>query len=52
MQLNNVLIEDVAKITALDQQLGQYSNVNWQELSDNDFVEAQKHFKEYYHLLA
>ena len=47
MQLNNVLIEDVAKITALDQQLNQYSNVNWQELSDNDFVEAQKHFFTY-----
>jgi hypothetical protein len=47
MQLNNVLIEDVAKITTLDQQLNQYSNVNWQELSDNDFVEAQKHFFTY-----
>ncbi len=44
MQLNNVLIEDVAKITALDQQLNQYANVNWQQLSDNDFVEAQKLF--------
>ena len=41
VQLNNVLIEDVAKITALDQQLNQYANVNWQELSDSDFVEAQ-----------
>jgi hypothetical protein len=47
VQLNNVLIEDVAKITTLDQQLSQYSNVNWQELSDNDFVEAQKHFFTY-----
>jgi FtsZ-binding cell division protein ZapB len=47
MQLNNVLIDDVAKITALDQQLNQYSNINWQELSDNDFVEAQKHFFTY-----
>ena len=47
MQLNNVLIEDVAKITALDQQLNQYANVNWQELSDSDFVEAQKHFFTY-----
>jgi hypothetical protein len=47
MQLNNVLIEDVAKITTLDQQLTQYGNVNWQELSDNDFVEAQKHFFTY-----
>ena len=47
MQLNNVLIEDVAKITSLDQQLNQYANVNWQDLSDNDFVEAQKHFFTY-----
>jgi len=47
MQLNNVLIEDVAKITSLDQQLNQYANVNWQQLSDNDFVEAQKHFFTY-----
>jgi hypothetical protein len=47
MQLNNVLIEDVAKITALDQQLNQYANVNWQQLSDSDFVEAQKHFFTY-----
>jgi FtsZ-binding cell division protein ZapB len=47
MQLNNVLIEDVAKITALDQQLNQYANVNWNELSDSDFVEAQKHFFTY-----
>jgi hypothetical protein len=47
MQLNNVLIEDVAKITSLDQQLNQYANVNWQQLSDNDFVEAQKLFFTY-----
>ena len=47
VQLNNVLIEDVAKITALDQQLNQYANVNWQQLSDNDFVEAQKLFFSY-----
>lgn len=47
MQLNGVLIEDVAKITALDQQLNQYANVNWQQLSDSDFVEAQKLFFTY-----
>jgi hypothetical protein len=47
MQLNNVLIEDVAKITALDQQLNQYANVNWQALSDNDVIEAQKLFFTY-----
>ena len=47
MQLNNVLIEEVAKITSLDQQLNQYANVNWNQLSDNDFVEAQKLFFSY-----
>ena len=47
VQLNNVLIEDVAKITSLDQQLNQYANVNWNQLSDNDFVEAQKLFFSY-----
>jgi len=46
-QLNNLLIEDVAKVTALDQQLAQYQNVDWQKLSDSDFVEAQKLFFEY-----
>lgn len=46
-QLNNVLIEDVAKITALDQQLAQYQDVDWQKLSDSDFVEAQKTFFTY-----
>lgn len=46
-QLNSMLIEDVAKITALDQQLAQYQNVDWQQLSDSDFVEAQKLFFQY-----
>lgn len=46
-QLNSVLIEDVAKITALDQQLAQYQDVDWQKLSDSDFVEAQKLFFQY-----
>ena len=46
-QLNNLLIEDVAKLTALDQQLAQYQNVDWQQLSDSDFVEAQKLFFKY-----
>lgn len=46
-QLNNLLIEDVAKITALDQQLSQYANVDWQKLTDSDFVEAQKHYMAY-----
>ena len=42
--LNSELIQDVAKITALDQQLSEYQDVNWEELSDSDFVTAQKKF--------
>lgn len=44
VELQNVLINEVAQITALDQKLAAYQNVNWQQLSDNDFVEAQKLF--------
>ena len=46
-QLNSLLIEDVAKITALDQQLNQYADVDWQKLTDSDFVEAQKQYMAY-----
>ncbi len=46
-ELQSALIGDVAKLTALDQQLEAYAKVNWQELSDNDFVEAQKLFFTY-----
>jgi|SRR5210317_254730 len=46
-QLNNLLIEDVAKLTALDQQLNQFKDVDWQKLTDSDFVEAQKLFFQY-----
>ena len=42
--LTNELISDVAKITALDQQLSEYQDVNWEQLSDSDFVTAQKKF--------
>ena len=42
--LNSELIQDVAKITALDQQLSEYQDVNWEELPDSDFVTAQKKF--------
>lgn len=44
VQLQNALIGDVAELTAVDKQLAQFNDVNWQELSDNDFVEAQKLF--------
>jgi hypothetical protein len=46
-ELQSALIGDVAQLTAVDQQLEAYSKVNWQELSDNDFVEAQKLFFTY-----
>jgi len=47
VELQNVLINEVAQITSLDQKLAAYQNVNWQQLSDNDFVEAQKLFFTY-----
>ncbi len=47
VELQNMLIGEIAQITALDQQLNQYANVNWNQLSDSDFVEAQKLFFTY-----
>ena len=47
VELQNMLIGEIAQITALDQQLSQYANVNWNQLSDSDFVEAQKLFFTY-----
>jgi hypothetical protein len=47
VQLQNALIGDVAQLTNIDQRLSAFNEVNWQELSDNDFVEAQKLFFTY-----
>jgi hypothetical protein len=47
VQLNQALMGDVAQLTAIDQQLAAYNDVNWQQLSDTDFVEAQKLFFTY-----
>ena len=47
VSLNNALIGDIAKLQAVDNQLDQFKDVNWQELSDTDFVEAQKLFFTY-----
>ena len=44
VNLNSALIGDIAKLQAVDNQLDQFKDVNWQELSDTDFVEAQKLF--------
>jgi hypothetical protein len=40
-------LEAYANLKALDNQLKQYSEVDWSALSDNDPVEAQKHFMQY-----
>lgn len=47
VELNNALIGDIAKLQSVDNQLAQFDQVNWQELSDTDFVEAQKLFFTY-----
>jgi hypothetical protein len=44
VQLNQALLGEVAQLTAIDQQLAAYADVNWQQMSDTDFVEAQKLF--------
>lgn len=47
VQVQQALIQEYAAITALDQQLAQYQNLNWNALSDSDPVEAQKAFFHY-----
>lgn len=42
-----VLIEEIAKVTAIDQQLAAYNGLDWQALSNADPVEAQKLFFAY-----
>ena len=47
VQIQSALMQEVAKLTAIDQQLSQYQNLDWQKLSDTDPVEAQKLFFSY-----
>ena len=47
VQIQSALMGDIAKATSIDQQLSQYAQVNWQQLSDADPVEAQKLFFAY-----
>lgn len=47
VQVQKALMTDVAKITAIDSQLSQYQNLDWQSLSNTDPVEAQKLFFSY-----
>lgn len=46
-QVQSALINEIAKVTAIDQQLANYANVDWQALSNADPVEAQKLFFAY-----
>jgi len=43
-ELQQSLIGELAQITAIDQQLAQFQAIDWNQLSENDFVEAQKLF--------
>lgn len=43
-ELQQALIGELAQITAIDQQLAQFQAIDWNQLSENDFVEAQKLF--------
>ena len=47
VQVQAALTQDIAKVTAIDLQLGQYQNLDWQALSNTDPVEAQKLFFSY-----
>lgn len=47
VQVHSALINEISEVTAIDKQLAQFQNVNWQALSDSDPVEAQKLFFTY-----
>lgn len=47
VQVQQALINEIAAVTALDQQLAQFQAIDWNSLSDNDPVEAQKAFFRY-----
>jgi len=43
-ELQQALFGELAQITAIDQQLAEFQAIDWNQLSENDFVEAQKLF--------
>ena len=43
-ELQQALLGELAQITAIDQQLADFQAIDWNQLSENDFVEAQKLF--------
>jgi len=44
VELQQALFGELAQITAIDQQLAEFQAIDWNQLSENDFVEAQKLF--------
>ena len=44
VELQQALFGELAQITAIDQQLADFQAIDWNQLSENDFVEAQKLF--------
>jgi hypothetical protein len=47
VQFQQAHLQDFAQLTALEQQMAQYQNVNWQALIDQDPVEAMKLDRQY-----
>lgn len=47
VQVQQALIQEIAVVTSIDQQIAQYQALDWNALSDNDPVEAQKAFFRY-----
>lgn len=46
-EMQQALIKEIAKVTAIDEQIAQYEKLDWSALSDNDPVQAQKLFIQY-----
>lgn len=44
VKLQRAFINEIAEVTALDKQIAQYQNVDWNALTDQDPVQAQKLF--------
>lgn len=47
VQVQQALIQDIAQLTAVDNQLAQYQQINWDQMSESDPVEAQRLFFKY-----
>lgn len=49
-QTQQAFIKDIAKVTAIDEQIAQFEAVDWNALSDSDPVQAQKLYIQYQQL--